>query len=66
MKNKNEIKIESNNGQVVAIFDATTFELLELSDWNGNDLSGTKWEDAAIEKGLELLAASQDSYKDFT
>ena len=52
---------ELNNGQVIATFDAATFELVTIEDWNGNDLSGTRWERIALEMSIDLIAAAQDA-----
>lgn len=41
--------IELNNGMVIATF--FDGNLVELCDWNGNDLMGTKWQ--AIAEDLE-------------
>lgn len=45
--------LELEDGQVIAEY-SEDFELVGVSDWNGNDLSSTKWESIALEKLEEM------------
>lgn len=41
--------LELQDGRVIVKF-TEAFELVEVCDWNGNDLSSTRWETVALEE----------------
>lgn len=41
-------------GQVIVKYSTALMQIEEISDWNGNDLSGTDWEDQANEALEEM------------
>ena len=51
-------KLELYDGRIIVTYDAETFDLLTIEDWNGNEPADPIWDDIANER---LAAMKEES-----
>lgn len=53
------LELELCDGRVICKFDTETGEILDLCDWNGNEVSW-RWEKVATERVAEYMAEAAE------
>ena len=55
--------LELSDGRVVVTYDNETFEILEICDWHGNDLTDTHWDTIAQDHVANMVYDLQTKQK---
>jgi hypothetical protein len=57
------VVLELSDGRVVVTYDNETFEILEICDWHGNDLTDTHWDTIAQDHVANMVYDLQTKQK---